>query len=55
MAGAGAEVRRDGTLAEVEREELARMRRESVEKSRRIKELEMERDVFKRAMAFWVK
>ena len=45
----------DGTLAELEREELARLRRESMEKSRRIKELEMERDVFKRAMALWVK
>jgi transposase len=45
----------DGTLDELEREELARLRRESVEKSKRIKELEMERDVFKRAMALWVK
>jgi transposase len=45
----------DGTLAELEREELARLRRERVEKSKRIKELEMERDVFKRAMALWVK
>jgi transposase len=45
----------DGTLAELEREELARLRRESVEKSKRIKELERERDVFKRAMALWVK
>jgi hypothetical protein len=41
----------DGTLAESEREELARLRRQDAEKSKRIKELEMERDVFKRCMA----
>ncbi|MET8214001.1 transposase [Streptomyces sp. NPDC005373] len=45
----------DGTLGELEREELARLRRESVENRKRIKEVEMERDVFKRAMALWVK
>jgi transposase len=32
-----------------------RLRRESVENRKRIKEVEMERDVFKRAMALWVK
>ena len=45
----------DGTLGELEREELVRLRRESVENRKRIKEVEMERDVFKRAMALWVK
>ncbi|MFF1570484.1 transposase [Streptomyces sp. NPDC058293] len=45
----------DGTLAESEREELARLRRQDVERSKRIKELEMERDDFKRCMALWVK
>ncbi|MER7570034.1 hypothetical protein ABTZ93_45410 [Streptomyces sp. NPDC097941] len=48
-AGAG------GTLGELEREELVRLRRESVENRKRIKEVEVERDVFKRAMALWVK
>jgi transposase len=43
------------TLGELEREELVRLRRESVENRKRIKEVEMERDVFKRAMALWVK
>jgi transposase len=42
-------------LGELEREELVRLRRESVENRKRIKEVEMERDVFKRAMALWVK
>ncbi|MFJ1811289.1 MULTISPECIES: transposase [unclassified Streptomyces] len=44
-----------GTLGELEREELVRLRRESVENRKRIKEVEMERDVFKRDMALWVK
>ena len=45
----------DGTVAESEREELARLRRQDAEKTKRIKELEMERDVLKRCMVLWVK
>ncbi|MEC4017564.1 transposase [Streptomyces sp. H27-D2] len=45
----------DGTVGEAEREELLRLRRQDAEKSKRIKELEMERDVFKRCMVLWVK
>ncbi|MFD4143079.1 transposase [Streptomyces sp. NPDC058572] len=32
-----------------------RLRRETSEKNKRMRELEMERDVFKRCMALWVK
>jgi transposase len=45
----------DGTLSVPEREELARLRRQDMEKNKRIKELEMERDVLKRCMVLWVK
>ncbi|MFJ9523414.1 transposase [Kitasatospora sp. NPDC101801] len=45
----------DGTLRVPEREELARLRRLDAEKNRRIRELEMERDVLKRCMVLWVK
>ena len=44
-----------GRLRESERAELERLRREMSEKNKRIRELEMERDVFKRCMALWVK
>ncbi|KOV62888.1 transposase [Streptomyces sp. MMG1121] len=44
-----------GRLREAERAELERLRREMGEKNKRIRELEMERDVFKRCMALWVK
>lgn len=44
-----------GRLREAERAELDRLRREMSEKNKRIRELEMERDVFKRCMALWVK
>ncbi|WP_432034354.1 transposase [Streptomyces antibioticus] len=44
-----------GRVREAEREELERLRREMSEKNKRIRELEMERDVFKRCMALWVK
>ncbi|MGW9136506.1 transposase [Streptomyces sp. NPDC055681] len=40
----------DGTLSVPEREELARLRRQDAEKNKRIRELEMERDVLKRCM-----
>jgi transposase len=40
----------DGTLGESEREELLRLRRQDAEKSKQIKQLEMERDVLKRCM-----
>jgi transposase len=45
----------DGTLGESEREELLRLRRQDSEKSKQIKQLEMERDVLKRCMVLWVK
>ncbi|MFI9495649.1 transposase [Streptomyces halstedii] len=44
-----------GRVREAERAELERLRREIGEKNKRIRELEMERDVFKRCMALWVK
>ncbi|GGJ73376.1 transposase [Streptomyces brasiliensis] len=44
-----------GRLRDTERAELERLRREMTEKNKRIRELEMERDVFKRCMALWVK
>jgi transposase len=44
-----------GRLRETERAELEQLRREMSEKNKRIRELEMERDVFKRCMALWVK
>ncbi|MFF7234455.1 transposase [Streptomyces sioyaensis] len=45
----------DGTLGDSEREELLRLRRKDSEKSKQIKQLEMERDVLKRCMVLWVK
>ncbi|MET9887926.1 hypothetical protein ABZZ20_33280 [Streptomyces sp. NPDC006430] len=42
-------------MREAERAELERLRREIREKDKRIRELEMERHVFKRCMALWVK
>ncbi len=45
----------NGRLRESERAELERLRGEMSEKNKRIRELEMERDVFKRCMALWVK
>lgn len=44
-----------GRLREAERAELERLRREMSEKNKRIRELEMERDVFKQCMALSVK
>ncbi|WP_329295702.1 transposase [Streptomyces sp. NBC_01455] len=44
-----------GRLREVERAELERLRAEAREKGKRIRELEMERDVCKRFVALWVK
>ncbi|MET8944568.1 transposase [Streptomyces sp. NPDC004542] len=44
-----------GRVREAERAELERLRQEIGEKNKRIRELEMERDVFKRCMALWVK
>jgi transposase len=44
-----------GRVREAERAELERLRREFGERNKRIRELEMERDVFKRCMALWVK
>jgi transposase len=45
----------DGTLGDSEREELLRLRRQDSEKTKQIKQLEMERDVLKRCMVLWVK
>jgi transposase len=42
-------------VKESERAGLERLRRGMSEKNKRIRELEMERDVFKRCMALWVK
>jgi transposase len=50
-----ARARRAGTLGESEREELARLQRQDAEKNKRIRELEMDRDVLKRCMVLWVK
>lgn len=44
-----------GRLRESERVELERLRAEPREKDKRIRELEMERDVCKRFVALWVK
>ncbi|MFJ5036201.1 transposase [Streptomyces sp. NPDC088560] len=44
-----------GRLRDTERAELERLRREMSQKNKRIRELEMERDVFRRCMALWVK
>jgi transposase len=44
-----------GRLREAERAELERLRRDAAEKNKRIRELEMERDVLKRCMVLWVK
>lgn len=49
VAGSG------GRLRESERAELERLRAEAREKDKRIRELEMERDVCKRFVALWVK
>jgi transposase len=43
------------TLAESEREELARLRRQKAEWARERAELEMEREVLKRSVVLWVK
>ncbi|MEV7862963.1 hypothetical protein AB0O86_30180 [Streptomyces hirsutus] len=42
-------------MREVERAELEHLRREMIEKNKRIRELGMERDVLKRCMVLWVK
>ncbi|MER6100214.1 hypothetical protein ABT154_31025 [Streptomyces sp. NPDC001728] len=42
-------------MREAERAELERLRRETSEKNKRKRELEMERDVLKRCMVLWVK
>ncbi|MFJ1643389.1 MULTISPECIES: hypothetical protein [unclassified Streptomyces] len=44
-----------GRVREAERAELERLRREMGDRNKWIRELEMERDVFKRCMALWVK
>ncbi|MCP3820340.1 transposase [Streptomyces sp. A3M-1-3] len=44
-----------GPLSESEREEPARLRAADKEKSKKIMELEMEREVLKRCMVLWVK
>ncbi|MFC5856276.1 transposase [Streptomyces chlorus] len=44
-----------GRMREAERAELGRPRREMSEKNKRIRALEMERDVLKRCMVLWVK
>lgn len=45
----------DGELAESEREELTRLRRQRAEWAKERAELEMERDVLKRSVVLWVK
>ncbi|MEV5746164.1 transposase [Microbispora rosea] len=45
----------NGELAESEREELARLRRQKAEWAKDRAELEMERDVLKRSVVLWVK
>jgi len=42
-------------MREAERAEPERLRRETSEKNKRIRELEMERDVLKRCMVLWAK
>ncbi|MEV7325252.1 transposase [Streptomyces sp. NPDC093970] len=44
-----------GRMHDAERARLERLRREMSEKNKRIRELEMERDVLKRCMVLWVK
>ncbi len=44
-----------GELAESEREELARLRRQRAEWAKERAELEMERDVLKRSVVLWVR
>jgi transposase len=44
-----------GELAESEREELARLRRQRTEWAKERAELEMERDVLKRSVVLWVR
>ncbi|QEU89019.1 transposase [Streptomyces viridosporus] len=44
-----------GRLRDTERAALERLRPEMTEKNKRIRDLEMEHDVFKRCMALWVK
>ena len=44
-----------GRMREAERAEPERLRRETSEKNKRIRELEMERDVLKRCMVLWAK
>ncbi|MDH6127543.1 hypothetical protein [Kitasatospora sp. GP82] len=51
----GREAGGDGTLGESERDEPARLRRQAAEQAKRVRELEMERDVLKRCMVLWVK
>ncbi|WP_432190545.1 transposase [Streptomyces sp. Tue6028] len=54
-AGKVSEGAKTGGLSESEREELQCLRRQDAEKLKRIKELEMERDVLKRCVVLWVK
>ncbi|MFF0143446.1 transposase [Streptomyces sp. NPDC005227] len=51
----GSEPAPGGRLREAERAELERLRRDAAEQNKRIRELEMERDVLKRCMVLWVK
>ena len=45
----------NGELAESEREELARLRKQRTEWAKERAELEMERDVLKRSVVLWVR